>query len=378
MAAGRLHPDPAQSRYVTRVLILTAKIGAGHDLPAELLAAALRERGAEVTIADAVSEGGTGIQAMAQGGLETVLKRAPRLFDAEYWLIARRPRTRRLFQWLVATVGGPGLRALISREAPDVIVSTYPGSTEALGRLRRAGRLDVPCAAAVTDLAALRWWAHPGIDLHLIIHEQSRAEVEAIAGPQADIRHVRGLVRPEYEHPPSRAAARAALGLPADAPVVAISGGGWGVGDLEAAARAALDAGAVAVCLCGTNDRVRARLARAHAGEERVRVEGFTNRMCEWLAAADALVHSTAGLTVLEAELCGTWAISFGWGVAHIRLNNLAYAHYGLATVARTAADLPDALRRALAAPRPRTWSLAELPAAADAVLELTGGRSAR
>jgi processive 1,2-diacylglycerol beta-glucosyltransferase len=31
---------------VTRVLILTADIGAGHDLPAELLAAALRERGA--------------------------------------------------------------------------------------------------------------------------------------------------------------------------------------------------------------------------------------------------------------------------------------------------------------------------------------------
>jgi UDP-N-acetylglucosamine:LPS N-acetylglucosamine transferase len=356
---------------VTRVLILTAKIGAGHDLPAELLAGALRERGAEATVADAVSTGGSGIQAMAQGGLETVVHRAPWLFDAEYSLIARRPRSRRLFQWLVAAVGGRGLRALIAREAPDAIVSTYPGSTEALGRLRAAGRLAVPCASAVTDLAALRWWAHPGIDLHLIIHEQSRAEVHAIAGPDADVRHVRGLVRPEYEHPPSRADARAALGLPADAPVVAISGGGWGVGDLEAAARAALGAGAVAVCLCGTNERVRARLAHVHAGDPRVRVEGFTDRMCEWLAAADALVHSTAGLTVLEAEVCGAWAISFGWGVAHIRVNNRAYERFGLATVAGTEAELAVALRQALAAPRPRTWSLAELPAAADAVLEL-------
>jgi UDP-N-acetylglucosamine:LPS N-acetylglucosamine transferase len=358
---------------VTRVLILTAKIGAGHDLPAELLAAALRERGAEATIADALTTGGTGIQAMAQGGLETVLHRAPRLFDAEYWLIARRARTRRLFQWLVTAVGGPGLLRRVAEERPDVVVSTYPGSTEALGRLRQAGRLAVPCASAVTDLAALRWWAHPGIDLHLIIHEQSRAEVRAIAGPDADIRHVRGLVRPEYEHPPSRAEARAALGLPADAPVVAISGGGWGVGDLEAAARAALGAGAVAVCLCGTNERVRARLAAAHAGDPNVRVEGFTDRMCEWLAAADALVHSTAGLTVLEAEVCGTWPISFGWGVAHIRVNNRAYERFGLATVAATEAELAPALRQALAAPRPRTWSLAELPAAADAVLELAG-----
>ncbi len=362
---------------MTRVLILTADIGAGHDLPAELLAAALRERGAEATVADAVTTGGMGIQAMAQGGLEWVLHHAPWLFDAEYWLIARRARTRRLFQWLVATLGGGGLRALIAREAPDAIVSTYPGATEALGRLRRSGRLAVPCASAVTDLAALHWWAHPGIDLHLIIHAQSRAEVAAIAGPGADIRHVRGLVRPEYERPPSRDAARAALGLPAGAPVVAISGGGWGMGDLEAAAAAVLAfPGAVAVCLCGTNDRVRERLARAHAGDPRVRVEGFTDRMCEWLAAADALVHSTAGLTVLEAELCGTWAISFGWGVAHIRVNNRAYAHYGLATVVRTATELPGALRQALAAPRPRAWSLAELPAAADAVLELSRARS--
>jgi UDP-N-acetylglucosamine:LPS N-acetylglucosamine transferase len=134
----------------------------------------------------------------------------------------------------------------------------------------------------------------------------------------------------------------------------------------------------VAVCLCGTNERLRARLAAAHAGDPRVRAEGFTDRMCEWLSAADALVHSTAGLTVLEAELCGTWAISFGWGIAHIRVNNRAYAAYGLATVAETPGDLAAALRAALAAPRPRTWSLAELPAAADAVLELTRARSAR
>jgi UDP-N-acetylglucosamine:LPS N-acetylglucosamine transferase len=154
--------------------------------------------------------------------------------------------------------------------------------------------------------------------------------------------------------------------------VVVVSGGGWGVGRLEVAAQAVLALpDAVAVCLCGTNASVRGRLERAHAGDPRVRVEGFTTRMCDWLSAADALVHSTAGLTVLEAELCGTWPISFGWGVGHIRVNNRAYERFGLATVARTPAELSAALRTALAAPRPRTWSAADLPAAADAVLEL-------
>ena len=141
---------------MTRVLIVTARIGAGHDLPAELLADALRPH-ADVTVVDSLDTGGAAIQAVARAGLETVLRRAPWLFDAEYWLIARRPRTRRLFSALIATLGARNLLAAIAREQPDVIVSTYPGSTEVLGRLRLQGRVDVPCATAITDLAALRW-----------------------------------------------------------------------------------------------------------------------------------------------------------------------------------------------------------------------------
>ncbi len=304
-------------------------------------------------------------QALGRTGAETIMRRAPWLFDLQYSLIQRFAPTRRLGAWLLARVGGPGLLRLIEREAPDAIVSTYPGTTEVLGRLRRRGRLGVPAVAAITDLAALRFWAHPGIDLHLIIHEQSRAEVAAIAGAGADVRHVRGLSRPEFDDPPPREQARAALGLPGG-PLVVISGGGWGVGDLERAARAATAAGAVPVCLCGTNAALQARLRRAG-----IRAEGFTDRMCEWLAAADALVHTTAGLTMLEAELCGTWAISYGWGVGHIRINNEAYRRFGLAAVATTPAELDAALRRALSAPRPRPQGVASWPHAADVVLGL-------
>jgi processive 1,2-diacylglycerol beta-glucosyltransferase len=354
-----------------RVLILTADIGAGHDLPAELLAAALRPD-ADVVIADALAAGGQGAQAVVRRGQELLLARAPWVFDVQYWLVARNAVSRRLGGALGMALGARGLLRLIARERPDAIVSTYPGSTEVLGRLRRSGRLDVPCASAITDLAALRWWAHPGIDLHLITHAESREEVEAVAGPGADIRHVRGFTRPEFERPPERAAARAALGLPADRPVVVVSGGGWAVGDLEDAARVVLGVpGALAVCLYGTSARARKGLQRAFAGEPRVRLEGFTTRMCEWLSAADVLVHSTAGLTMLEAELCGTWAISFGWGVGHIRLNNRAYRRFGLAAVARTPDELAAALTAALKQPRPRPPSVARLPTAAGAVLEL-------
>jgi processive 1,2-diacylglycerol beta-glucosyltransferase len=353
---------------VPRALILSADIGAGHDLPAELLAHALRERSAEAVIADGLSEMGRLTHALGRRGVETILRGAPWVFDAQYWLIQRFAPTRRLAAAALERIGRDGLLRLIARERPDVIVSTYPGTTEVLGRLRGAGQVTVPCVAAITDLAALRYWAHPGIDMHLTIHAESRAEVQAIAGPHADIRHVRGFSRPEFDDPPARAQARAALGL-APGPLALISGGGWGVGDLRRAARAALAAGATPVCLCGTNDALRARLHR-----DGIRTEGFTTRICEWIAAADVLVHSTAGLTVLEAELCGTWAISYGWGVGHIRINNEAYRRFALAAVATAPELLETELRRALAFPRRRPQNGTALPTAADAVLELVNG----
>ena len=73
------------------------------------------------------------------------------------------------------------------------------------------------------------------------------------------------------------------------------------------------------VALCGRNAKLLEEMRRAFADEPRVRCEGFTNRMPAWLAAADALVHSSGGLTVLEALMSGCPAISYGWGRGRIR-----------------------------------------------------------
>jgi processive 1,2-diacylglycerol beta-glucosyltransferase len=240
--------------------------------------------------------------------------------------------------------------------------------------MRVAGDLDVPTVSAITDLAALHYWAHRGIDAHLIIHAESRAEVAQIAGTAHPIVHARGLVRRAFEDPPSRTDARRALGLDPERPLVLVSGGGWGVGRLDEAVDTALrDASAPAVaCLCGSNDELRERLARRR--EARLHAIPFTDRMVEWMAAANVLIHSTAGLTMLEAQLCGTHAISYGWGHGHIRVNNRAYERFGLAHVAGKPAELSALLPRLLREERPRHEPpYASLPAAADVALEASG-----
>jgi UDP-N-acetylglucosamine:LPS N-acetylglucosamine transferase len=356
-----------------RILILTASIGEGHDLPARVLAEGIAEAepGAEVEIADFLAICGGFIRRLVIEGSPFHSRIGLKLFDFEYKLFAVWKPTRRFASWGLHLVAGRRMRRAIEAARPDVIVSTYPGATELLGTMRRRGSVNVPVVSAITDLAALRWWAHPGVQLHLITHPESAQEVGEIA-PGSEIACVRGLTDPGFYEPWDPAGARRALGLPAEAPVVLVSGGGWAVGDLGGAAEAALELpGATVVLLCGRSEAVRAALGSRFAGEPRVIVLGFSDRMPELMAAADVLVHSTAGLTVLEALMRGCRVISYGWGHAHIRVNNRAFERFGLARVASSREELAVALAGAVAEPSRPDGSLAGLPAASSAVLAL-------
>ena len=361
----------------TRVLILTASVGEGHDHPTSMLAAQLRaERpDVEVVIEDCLAVMGRPVALVSESAPRVIFFRLAWLWDLAFWLFARLGPVRRLSQRALTEVGGPGLLRLVAARAPDVVVSTYPQSTEVLGRLRRQGRLSVPLCAAVTDLAALDYWVSPGADVHLVTHPESLEEVHSIAGADARVHVVQGFSDPAFLQPRDQHQARAALALPREGNVVLVSGGGWGVGRLSGAIQTALRVPGVSmvVGLCGRNDDLRRDLGRQFVSDARVRLEGFTEAMPDWLAAADALVHSTAGLTVLEALIRGCPVISFGWGRGHIRPNNAAFRRLGLADVADSEEQLTEALERALARRRALDLDYARRPSAASFVLAEAG-----
>jgi UDP-N-acetylglucosamine:LPS N-acetylglucosamine transferase len=358
------------------VLILSAGIGEGHDLPARWLAAGLAEEapGVPVKVEDGLKAMGRLPEQIIMSGSSFDSRIGNLLFDIEHWLMTRVPPLRSFVGWASVALGARGLLRLIERENPAVVVSTYPGVSETLGRLRLSGRLHVPAVSAITDLASLRFWAHPGVDLHLITHPESAEEVREVAGSDTDVVPVRGLHDSAFVDPPDRDEARRVLGLPPNGPVIVVSGGGWGVGDMVGAVDAALaQPGATVVVMCGRNEELRRRIDAAYGFEPRVRPLGFTDQVPELFSAADALVHSTAGLTVLEAYLCGCATISYGWGRGHIRANNRAFLRFGLADVAATRAELGPAIGRALARPRSAGHGLDALPTAAGVVCERFG-----
>ena len=80
--------------------------------------------------------------------------------------------------------------------------------------------------------------------------------------------------------------------------------------------------------------------------------------MPQLLAAADALVHSTGGVTCLEAKATGTPVVSYGLPVGHARLNTRAMADLALLRLANDTGELRAHVQASFAEAR-----AAEMPA---------------
>jgi len=96
------------------------------------------------------------------------------------------------------------------------------------------------------------------------------------------------------------------------------------------------------VCLAGRNEPLEHKLRERFRDEPRVHVLGFTDRMPELLAAADVLVHSTGGVTCLEAMAAGTPVVSYGLPVGHARLNTREMAALDLVRLANDTNELRE------------------------------------
>ena len=184
---------------------------------------------------------------------------------------------------------------------------------------------------------------------------------------------MRPLIDERFHEAPGRAEARRELSLAPGLPVVLVSGGGWGLGDLAGATDTALAAvpDAMVLCLAGRSERARANLEARYNGNQRTRVLGFSGQMPELLAASDVLMHTTGGTTAIEARVVGCPLINYGTAVAHVRAHARALAEQGIAQWAPDRHTLGPAIQRALADGRPEPLASSGLPDAADLVTQL-------
>jgi processive 1,2-diacylglycerol beta-glucosyltransferase len=330
------------------VLILSADVGEGHAAAARALAQQIEDspEQAQVTVIDGLAAMGPLLRPVVEDGYRVQLRFFPWTYTVVYWLLEHVLPVRLLARRLLCALGARPLARTIAEHEPDVIVSTYPAVTVVLAKLRRVSVVSCPTIATITDLTGLFFWAQRGIDMHLVMYGESMSSVERIAG-QGSVQLVRPLISAEFLQPRCPTEARRALGLPEDGRMVVVSGGGWGVGDIAGAVGEFTKVAEVSsiVCLAGRNEQLAEKLRSAFAAEPQVHVYEFTDKMPDLLAAADVLVHSTGGVTCLEAMAAGTPVVSYGLPVGHARLNTRAMADLDLLRLANDTDELREHVR---------------------------------
>jgi processive 1,2-diacylglycerol beta-glucosyltransferase len=327
-------------------------VGEGHAAAARALAQQIEEapQETEVKVIDGLAAMGPLLRPVVEDGYRVQLKFFPWTYTVIYWLLEHVLPVRLVARRLLCTLGSRPLARVIAEHDPDVIVSTYPAVTVVLARLRRTGVVNCSTVATITDLTGLFFWAQPGIDTHLVMYGESMHSVERIAG-RGSVQLVRPLISAEFLQPRCPMESRRALGLPEEGRMVVVSGGGWGVGDIAGAVEEFTRVPEVTsiVCLAGRNESLAEKLQASFAGEPRVHVYGFTDRMPDLLAAADVLVHSTGGVTCLEAKAAGTPVVSYGLPVGHARLNTRAMAALDLLRLANNTDELREHVQASFA-----------------------------
>ncbi|GAA1949188.1 MGDG synthase family glycosyltransferase [Kitasatospora viridis] len=360
-----------RSSQPSRITVVSASVGAGHDGAARELVRRLEAAGFEAECHDFLDLLPPGCGRLLRASYALELKVAPWAWG---WLLGGLEKNRSssgMVGSLFARAAARRTRKLVGA-GTAAVVSTYPLASQALGRLRRRGEVEVPVTTFLTDMSVHPLWVAEGVDLHLALDPVAAAQ--AARHGATDIEICQPLVGPKFR--PARSAAevaheRARFGLPVDQPVALITAGSWGVGEVEQTAREIAAAGvAVPVTVCGHNTALRDKLTAAGTGI----ALGWVEDMPALIRASDVVVQNAGGLTSLEAMASGVPVVSYRCLPGHGVTNAAALDEAGLAVWIRDEKKLAPALTEAMTGPA-RHWRRSA-PAADHVIAELAGAQA--
>ncbi len=286
---------------MTKILILTAGFGEGHNAAARALAAALdRARGpGTAVVADPFALAAPRLNALTRRGYLTLINRAPQLWSRVYqWLDRSRIVERQL--WLFARETRV-LRDLLARERPAVVCCTFPVCTFLLEHLAAHGGPALPRFNLVTDSISIHslWWRASCDGWFLPNHDSAAVLLRAGLDPARV--HVAGFPVPDIFATQAGRLAPPDLAAGAAPRVLQIINSGKRHAVATARRLLAEDDWEV-TCAVGRDEGLRRHLTALAAGRRRpATILGWTQEVPRLLMTHHAVVSKAGGATTQEA-----------------------------------------------------------------------------
>jgi len=199
---------------------------------------------------------------------------------------------------------------MLKKVQPDLCIATHFLPAEILAWLIAKRKLQARHVIVVTDYDVHAMWLCRTVDRYEVALPEAAEYLAGIGVPREKVRVTGIPIDPVFEVPVGRSEARRKLGLSVDSRVLLISAGGYGVGPVEQLVNGLLALGRPwqLVAIAGKGEKLRARLEQLSKsagkladGGHRLVAVGFTKEMDQYMAAADALIGKSGGLTTSEA-----------------------------------------------------------------------------
>lgn len=294
-----------------KILILYAKFGDGHYQVAQALKQQFEEQGAaEAALYDPFAEAYPALNRWSQSVYYLSTSQYPKAYGWGYELTDRIRSTSAIGRWL-HSLGADRLIRTLNEERPDAVIQTFPLLT--MSHVREQTGCRIPTYTVLTDYVLHSRWLHRETDRYFVATEELKADL-AGAGFAPERISVSGIpIRSRFRAPAPAEAEGNGDGAGRTAKFVLLMAGAYGVSaEVGKMASALLESEDYSVLLvCGKNGALEDRMRRLFAGEPRVRVFGFVERIERLMAKSFCMISKAGGITLTEAVSLGLPVITY-------------------------------------------------------------------
>lgn len=300
-----------------QVLILTADVGLGHRITAQVIATALKELYGDSVAVDVVNPMNDArtpeFLREGQADYDRAVREMPDLYQLGYQ-VSDVPLAVAVMETGLAVMMADIMRDVLRQYEPDVIVATHQHYLAPLRAVFDADNCHLPLFTVVTDLATVhQMWFNDVTELCLVPTDVVRDQAIKHGLPPEKVRVTGIPVAPEMaKENRVRAAIRDDIGWRRDLKTVLVVGGKR-VANLSDALRVLNHSGLplqLAV-VAGGDDELFDQLQRTD-WHVPARLYNFVGNMSMLMHASDCVMCKAGGLIVTEALACGLPLLLFG------------------------------------------------------------------
>lgn len=287
----------------SRILILSASYGQGHEAVGRAIAAALQSRpnkGTKVVLVDIAHELRRHTNRLFTKTYERTTRYTPSVYGFVY-KATNNPYSQEFIRWLAVNTNRRRLKKYLYQQKPDVIVCVFPVWAHLVEGVIKPEEKWYKFVNVLTDCGEVHSaWTIPSIDHYIVADKQTAKLVSNLNIEKSKIHALGYPVSLTLEHFSSQAQARASLTLPVSEDTILYVASGDHLLYAAKVIRHLKRLNKQVVIICGRNKRVLRPLSWLFAQSQNITIVGWTDRMPEYITAADVVVTKAGGSTVME------------------------------------------------------------------------------